>query len=431
MKMAPQDHASAPGGSGLAYFINQYPKVSHSFIRREILAVERQGLGVRRYALRGWDAQVVDADDERERERTGFILQRGLRPVLLALARQVLTQPACAWRGLRLALQLARGSNRSLALHLVSLCEAALLVQWARRDGVRHIHAHFATNSAEVVLLAQALGGPSYSLMVHGSEEWDQPRQLKLREKIAGAAFVAGISSHGRAQLMRWADVGDQGKLQVVHCGLDQSFHAGDWPPAPDLPRLVSVGRLCVEKAPWLLVRAVARLKREGTPVQLVLAGDGELRPMVERLIAEQGVADCVHITGWIPGARVREELLRARASVLTSLVEGLPVVLMESLGLQRPVIAPWITGIPELVRDGEEGWLFAPGDEDGIVQAVRRCLHTPIEQVRAMGARGRARVLQRHDVDREATKLAALLRDALGPQPQSSAAPAVSAATP
>jgi glycosyltransferase involved in cell wall biosynthesis len=288
---------------------------------------------------------------------------------------------------------------------------------------VAHIHAHFGTNSAEVVLLARALGGPTYSLTIHGSEEWDQPRQLKLREKIAGAAFVAAISSHGRAQLMRWADGADVDKLQVVHCGLDQAFLAGNWPLAPDAPRLVSIGRLCVEKAPWLLVQAIGQLKRDGVPVHLVLAGDGELRAQVEEVIAREDVADRVSITGWIDGARVREELLAARASVLASLVEGLPVVLMESLALRRPVIAPWITGIPELVRDEQEGWLFAPGSVSALAQAIRHCLDAPIERVRTMGDQGRERVLERHDVDTEVDKLEALLRDALSPSAEGQAA--------
>jgi glycosyltransferase involved in cell wall biosynthesis len=407
----------------LGYFVNQYPKVSHSFIRREILALERRGMAVRRYALRGWDAPLVDAADERERGLTAFLLRNGVTASLGAFMRRAVTHPRQAWAGLKLTWRLARGSNRSLALHAVSLCEAALLAQWAERDGVAHIHAHFGTNSAEVVLLARALGGPTYSLTIHGSEEWDQPRQLKLREKIAGAAFVAAISSHGRAQLMRWADGADVDKLQVVHCGLDQAFLAGNWPLAPDAPRLVSIGRLCVEKAPWLLVQAIGQLKRDGVPVHLVLAGDGELRAQVEEVIAREDVADRVSITGWIDGARVREELLAARASVLASLVEGLPVVLMESLALRRPVIAPWITGIPELVRDEQEGWLFAPGSVSALAQAIRHCLDAPIERVRTMGDQGRERVLERHDVDTEVDKLEALLRDALSPSAEGQAA--------
>ncbi len=398
----------------LGYFVNQYPKVSHSFIRREILALERRGIPVRRYALRGWDATLVDPEDELERGRTAFLLHGGIPPLIAAFLRQALSRPRQTWSALRLALRLSRGSNRPLALHLVTLCEAALLTQWAERDGVRHIHAHFGTNSAEVVLLAKALGGPTYSLTIHGSEEWDQPRQLKLREKIHGATFVAGISSHCRAQLMRWADVADHGKLHVVHCGLDAAFHDGDWPPAPDVPRLVSIGRLCAEKAPWLLVQAVGRLKREGLDVQLVLAGDGELRSRVEAEIEREQVGDRVTVTGWVDGARVRQELLAARASVMSSLVEGLPVVLMESLALRRPVIAPWITGIPELVRDGREGWLFPPGSVPALAEAIRQCLETPIERIRAMGEQGRERVLERHDIGVEADKLASLLHTVL-----------------
>jgi colanic acid/amylovoran biosynthesis glycosyltransferase len=289
-----------------------------------------------------------------------------------------------------------------------------VLTAWARRDGVRHMHAHFGTNSAEVVFLARIVGGPRYSFTVHGPDEWDQPRQHKLREKIAVADFVVGISAFTRAQLSRWALDGNSNKLHVVHCGLEPSFHSIPPAPTPDNHRLVCVGRLCRDKAQVLLIEAVGRLKREGVHVDLVLAGDGDARAEVERAVAREGLQDQVRITGWISSAQVREEIVAARALVLPSYAEGLPVVIMEALALRRPVIATWVAGIPELVRNGSEGWLFAPGSADCIVEAIRACLSTPIAQLRQMGERGRERVLERHDVDIEAAKLVGLFEGAV-----------------
>src|SRR3954468_21703619 len=103
----------------VAYLINQYPKVSHSFIRREILALERQGLEVERIALRGWDGELKDAEDERERARTRYVLRDGPLPLLLATLRMLLTRPARFMRALALAHRMSRGADRPLPVHLV------------------------------------------------------------------------------------------------------------------------------------------------------------------------------------------------------------------------------------------------------------------------------------------------------------------------
>jgi glycosyltransferase involved in cell wall biosynthesis len=395
----------------IAYFINQYPKVSHSFIRREILALERQGFNVGRFALRGWDSELVDPDDLVELERTRFVLKDGLLPLLLRFAGNAVRQPLATARGLAMAFSLANGGDRTLLHHLVSLAEASVLAGWLRADGVQHVHAHFGTNSAEVVMLARALGGPAYSFTVHGPDEWDMPEQLKLRDKVRDAKFVVGISSFTRAQLCRWVRAEDQGKIHIVHCGLEASFHHGAAVPAPDNRTLVCIGRLSRQKAQYLLIDAIAKLKQRGSRVDVVLGGDGEMRPEIEAKIAAQGLQDQVRLTGWISSDDVRRELLAARAMVLPSFAEGLPVVLMEALAVRRPVLTTYIAGIPELVRDGQEGWLVPAGSPDELADAIDACLAMPIDTLRAMGDRGHARVIERHSVDTEALKLAALIR--------------------
>ncbi|MEJ0005639.1 MAG: glycosyltransferase family 4 protein [Steroidobacteraceae bacterium] len=175
--------------------------------------------------------------------------------------------------------------------------------------------------------------------------------------------------------------------------------------------RIICVGRLCEAKGQLLLLDAVGRLVAEGTFVQLVLAGDGPMRGQLEQRIVELGLGSNVHITGWISGEKVRDEILSARALVLPSFAEGLPVVIMEAMALRRPVLTTYIAGIPELVRNGENGWLFPAGSIDEMVSAIRECLAMTVEGLKQMGDSGFARVTDRHDVDVEATKLAALFR--------------------
>lgn len=393
----------------IAYFINQYPKVSHSFIRREILALERQGFAVQRIALRGWDAEVVDDEDLREREQTRYVLQSGIMGLLLPSLRMLVTRPVCFFQALRLALKMGMRADRPWPVHLVYLAEACRIVPWLEEFGARHVHAHFGTNSAEVVMLAKALGGPAYSFTVHGPEEFDKPELLKIGEKVKRAAFVVAISSFGRSQLYRWVEYADWPKVKVVHCGLEQAFLRVPVVSLPMAPRVVCVGRLCEQKGQLLLVNAVSRLVRKGVNIELVLAGDGEMRKEIEALIQQHNLQSKIRITGWISSDQVKEEILAARGLVLPSFAEGLPVVIMEAMALRRPVLTTYVAGIPELIIPGESGWLFPAGDVEALAAVLEEFLATPLSMLGRMGQSAHARVLQRHSVDVEAGKLARL----------------------
>jgi glycosyltransferase involved in cell wall biosynthesis len=126
-------------------------------------------------------------------------------------------------------------------------------------------------------------------------------------------------------------------------------------------------------------------------------------------LIAAEGLREQVNITGWANGEQVQREIETARALVLPSFAEGLPVVLMEALARGRPVISTYVAGIPELVRDGECGWLVPAGSEEALVAALRKVLETPAGRLSEMGRHGYARVRQMHDASSNARKLSRL----------------------
>lgn len=395
----------------IAYLINQYPMVPHSFIRREILALERQGFEVMRVALRGWNSELRDAADEAERPRTRYVLHAGTPALLADTVGMLLRHPARFARALALAWRVSRRGERPLPFHLIYLAEACRVARWLSEAQVEHLHAHFGTNSAEIAMLVHALGGPPWSFTVHGPAEFDKAPIIGLAEKIRRCAFVVAVSSYGRSQLYRQVERAHWPKVKVVHCGLDPAFHAVPASPPPAARRLVCVGRLCEAKGQLLLLEAARRLAEAGEDFELVLAGEGELRAEIETLIAKSGLKTRIRITGWISGEDVRTEILAARALVLPSFAEGLPVVIMEAMALRRPVISSYVAGIPELVRAGVDGWLVPAGDVDALAEAMRMCLDAPVEMLARMGEAGRERVLQRHDVEREAGKLTALFR--------------------
>lgn len=390
----------------ISYLINQYPKVSHSFIRREILALERQGFAVQRIAQRGWGDALVDAQDKSEREKTQYIVQQGAVSLFLATMHCLFISPARFFSALKLALSVARKSDKALLLHLIYLAEACKMQTWIKAAQSQHLHAHFGTNSAEIAMLAAHLAGIPYSFTVHGPEEFDKPQALHLNTKIKHAKFVVAISSFGRSQLYRWANFGDWQKIKVVHCGLEKAFYEMPAKPIPSRLSMVCVGRICEQKGQLLLIEAAKKLRDSGKDFNLVLAGDGEMRAEVEALIAQYGLEKNISITGWISSDAVRQHILDAQILVLPSFAEGLPVVIMEAMSLRRPVISTYVAGIPELILPGENGWLCAAGDVNALAETMKQALATPPKTLQKMGDAAFARVVQRHDIDTEAAIL-------------------------
>lgn len=391
----------------VAYLVNQYPKVSHTFIRREILALERQGFDIRRFAIRGWDADVVDPADIDEGRRTRHVLKNGLLPLARAVLVNAIKRPMPTFRALRAALAMSRTSIRAMPYHIVWFAHACQLRLWFEADPVDHLHAHFGTNSTDVAHLLHLLGGPSYSFTVHGADEFDNVRSTSLPRKCSKAAFVVAISHFTKSQLMRPLSQTEWEKIQIVHCGLEEAFFAPTITPAPQQPVLLCIGRYCAEKSQLTLLDALAALARP--EVRLVLAGDGDFRPLIERRIVELGLSRQVTLTGWIGSDEVRRLIVEATLIVQPSLMEGLPVVIMEAMAQGRPVISTYIAGIPELVQEGRTGWLVPAGDAAGLTEAIATALDTPADARAAMGRDGAVRVRERHHIDTEAGKLARL----------------------
>jgi glycosyltransferase involved in cell wall biosynthesis len=397
------------GDLRIAYLLNQYPKISHTFIRREIQALERCGVDVMRVSLRGWGDTLTDDDDRTERGRTRYVLRDGASVLLLAAIRMLLTRPIRAIRALMVAWSASRRADRPLPVHLAYLAEAARIEPWLRKAGIHHVHAHFGTNSAEVAMLVRLLGGPRWSFTVHGPEEFDKRQLIGLANKVRNCEFVVAISSFARSQIYRCVEHEHWRKVHVVHCGLEPAYQAGSPSSMPGARRLVCVGRLCEQKGQLLLLEAARRLAQQGTDFELVLAGDGEMRAEIEALVVRDKLQARVRITGWLSGEQVRDELLAARALVLPSFAEGLPVVIMEAMALGRPVVSTYVAGIPELVISGEHGWLVPAGDVDALVHAMQSCLDADSATLMYMGEAARERVLARHDVDSEAARMTKL----------------------
>jgi glycosyltransferase involved in cell wall biosynthesis len=399
----------------IGYLTSFYARAGDTFIRREVEELRRRGWTVHTFSIRRADeSEAVSEEVLREQRGTDYILEHGPLRLLAAFLRVSIRSPRRMVRAIRQASALRWPGVRSWAWHWIYLVEAAYLSEQLVARGVSLLHNHIAMNSATVAMLASTLSGVPFSMTVHGLELLSA-EQWALGRKIEAAATTVCISSFGRAQCMMFAPPWTWQKLHVVHCGLDRLFLEETASPVPDVARLACIGRLSPEKGQLLLVDAVAALRDRGIGTEIVLVGDGPMRAEIDRRARDLGVESRIRCAGWQGSAEVRRWIEESRAVVLPSFSEGIPVVLMEAMALGRPVIATEVGGIPELARSGENGWLVPAGSVEDLAGALEAALLASVEELDRMGAQGRKRVLERHDLSTEVAKLARLIEGVIG----------------
>jgi colanic acid/amylovoran biosynthesis glycosyltransferase len=401
----------------LGYLTSVYGRASDTFIRSEVAGLRSLGHEVRTFSIRRPpSSELVSEAIRREQAETEAVLEVGLIRLALATLGLAFRFPRKMFEALRLTFQIRRPGLKGHLLPVVYLLEAAYLAERLQAKRVEHLHNHIGENSASVAMIAASIAGIPYSLTIHGPSEFDHPLDLALDLKIGRASFVAAVTEFGRSQLFRWSNAVDWPKIRIVHCGVEPIFLDREPDQLADVAQFVCVGRLAEQKGQLVLIEAAGRLKAEGIDFGITLVGDGPMRGLIEAAIERLGLGNRVRMAGWMGAQGVVDEILKARALVLPSFAEGLPVVIMESLALGRPVISTYVAGIPELVEPGTCGWLVPAGSVDALAEAMREALTTPVEQLRRMGREGARRVAERHDARIEARKLAALFGADTGP---------------
>jgi glycosyltransferase involved in cell wall biosynthesis len=402
----------------LAYLCNVYPAVSHSFVRREIEGVEAAGHEVHRFSIRPPQQGLKDEADLREASTTEAILGHGMARLCVATLILSLTRPGKSVTALATALRLSGPGFARKARHFAYWLEGSWLARRMEQLGVQHLHAHFGTNPAAVAAIARAWGGPRFSFTAHGPDEFDAPRELGLPAKIKAAAFVVAITGYCRSQLMRWSDPREWDKIKVIRCGLDDDILSNAATPVSQTStEFVCVARLSAQKGLPLLISASERLQAAGASFSLTIIGGGELRTALEAQIRLAGLESIVSLAGVCSTPEMHQRLRGARAMVLPSFAEGLPMTIMEAFALARPVITTAIAGIPELV-DSECGWVIQAGCVDSLVEAMNAALMTPAEDLSGKGAVGRKRVLRLHNVRSTAAAIVQAIESSVAAAP-------------
>ena len=389
----------------IAYLVSRYPAVSHSFIQREVLALRGLGVEVETFSLRrATDDEAITPLDHAERDKT-----YALQPVspLRFVADQVATLLRAPARYLAtLGFAIGRGAGlRGRLWQVFYFAKAVLLVAELRRRNLWRLHVHFANAGADVALMAGRLADElAWSLTLHGPAEFFDVTGNRLATKLEAPVWIACVSDWVRSQAMSLMRPELWDRLRVIRLGVD----TGEWSPQPRKPdgptQILNVGRLDPVKGQAVLIEAVAQIPE----VRCTIVGGGGERTRLEALIREHGVADRVELTGAVGQDRIRALYAQADVFCLPSFRESLPVVLMEALAMEIPVVATRIMGVPELVEDGVSGLLVSPGRADELADALL-LLTTDAQLRERFGKAGRERV--QHDY--ELARLARELRDA------------------
>jgi glycosyltransferase involved in cell wall biosynthesis len=399
----------------VAYVMSRFPKITETFVLREILEMERLGLHVDIMPLIRERAAVRHAEIDALMPRVRF--RSGLAPgTWRAVLHFLLRRPGALIGVVRSTLAMTRSSPRLLAKGLILLPKSIRFAFEAERDGIDHVHAHFATHPALAAFVIGRLAGIPFSFTGHGSDI--HVDQTGLDRKLEACAFAIMISDYNKAFVAERC--GGEEKMHVIRCGVDVDEFAPparEPEPAGDRPlRIICVAALREVKGHRHLIDACARLRERSVTFECRLVGDGPLRSSLEARVRSAGLDDRVSFLGALPRSEVLALLRRSDVAVLASVTdeagrrEGIPVSLMEAMACELPVVASRQSGIPELVEDGVGGLLVEPGDAAGLAEALARLAEDPGLR-RALGAAGRACIRTSYDLRRNAARLAALFR--------------------
>jgi glycosyltransferase involved in cell wall biosynthesis len=352
----------------VCYLLKRYPRLSQTFVLNEMLELHRQGLDITVVALKESGEEIAH---ESYRELKGSVCYLSLSPSSAPVVRSVADEPSLSTQADRIA---------SIVTRL----------------GVDHIHAHFATWAASAASLVSERTGLPFSFTAHARDIYHRSVDRKaLGEMIRKARFVVTVSDFNRRYLEGLISPGE-GRVVRLYNGVDlKRFRPTDRERDPDL--IVGIGRLVKKKGFHILIDACRILKEKGRPFRCVLIGEGEERVDLEKRIEMYSLEKDLFLLGARTQNEVIEWVRRASVFALPCIVcedgdrDGLPTVLPEAMAVGAPVISTPVSGIPEIVRDGETGRLVAENDPQALADAIEEILSS-----RELQTRLKDRALQR-----------------------------------
>jgi glycosyltransferase involved in cell wall biosynthesis len=398
----------------IAYIVSRFPHLPETFILREMIHLEKMGWEVELYPLIIQPQEIIHEEARPWLARAHAAPWISL-PLLWSNVKRLVSRPGQYVSLLGRVFRENFSSPKFLARALLLFPRAIWMADHFKHEGIQHIHAHYATHPALVAWLINQLTGIPYSVTVHAHDIFvDKPM---LATKLHDSVFISSISEFNRQYLVDLLGPWVKAKTEIVRMGIDPAYYQnGKKVQSADSRRLeiISVGSLQPYKGHIYLVKACAVLQQRGVPFHCRIIGGGDLRGMLEQTIQENQLEETVELLG----PRTQDEVSRllrtancyVQPSVITSTgkMEGIPVALMEAMISKVPVVATSISGVPELVRPGETGWLVPPEDVSGLADTLSEIYHNPAEAERRAEL-GYQWVMEEFEISSNVQKLSSL----------------------
>ncbi|MFZ5448772.1 MAG: glycosyltransferase family 4 protein [Thermodesulfobacteriota bacterium] len=410
------------GSSPIAYLARNLPATAETFVVREIAALRRLGVRIKPFSLHDSEAGVRHPEAP-DLVREVEVLVQPRHPMFwLAHLLFALRFPRRYFHGLYAYVLIADGTwqsrRRSLSYFLVAPFAAWRL----NRSGVRHLHAHFANAATSVALMAAALAGITFSFTAHAYDIFID--KLLLPAKLSAAAFVACISQYNVRYLREHYPQARNTHIVVVRNGLDTARFSAYPHPLGEPPCIVAVGRLVETKGFHTLVTACGLLRDQGLSCRCLIIGEGPEAFRLENMIKEMGLSGRVVLKGKLPPDECFSYYQQADVLAMPSCVrnqdaDGIPTVLIEAMAMEIPVVATRVSGIPELVLNGQTGLLIAPDDPVALAEALARLIRDQ-NLARRLARSGRELVVSQFDGEKSARQLRDLFAAAMQSQGKS-----------
>jgi glycosyltransferase involved in cell wall biosynthesis len=386
----------------LAYLTSEYPARSHTFIRREIYELRKRGLRIDVMAIRRpRKSSLLCEQDWEDYNDTWQLLplttKRLIRTHILALA----TKPALYSTTFFYSIKNRLPGMKNFLWSLFHFAEAIVVADELEKRKIKHLHIHFANASATIGYLISIFTNISFSMTLHGASDFGYPSVVLLGQKLEKCRFSVCVSYFGLAQAYRTLSPKNWNKIFVSRCGIEinalpENAHKKN----NKILKIISVGRLSSEKGQIGLIKAFSLVSKRINDIELILVGDGPEKFLIEKYITKYKIENRVTLTGSVSEEEVFNLINKADIFVLSSLMEGIPLVLMESMALSVPVIAPRIAGIPELVNDGVDGLLYSPADWSELAEKI--ILLTNDKQLaKTIGANGKNKVMKNFTIEK------------------------------
>jgi colanic acid/amylovoran biosynthesis glycosyltransferase len=359
----------------IGYLVPEWPGQTHAFFWRELTALRELGHSVFPFSTKHPpDDACLHGFASEARETTHYLFP----PRTLATARILAARPKGTASALAYAASLTESSLVDRAKVAALLACAADLTAKCEELAIDHLHVHSCANAAHIAAMADLLGGPGYSLTLHG----DLPVYgTDHRQKMKRARFVSVVTRPLQKQVIAATDLTEE-RVPVVWMGVDTERFT----PGPDRAgktgpfSMVTVARLNAAKGHAYALAALKRVRDSGLDVRYTIAGEGPHRAEIERAVAELGLADAVDLPGTRSESEVLALLQGTDAFILPSvgLGEAAPVSVMEAMSCGLPVICSRIGGTEDMISDGETGLLTAQKDVDGLARAIETLVRDP-----------------------------------------------------